>query len=238
MKLKIPLMLLPLVFMACSKEMPFDNKNGVAEIRKEQQVVVFKSTDAYQSAAFEIIKSGYLEFYGNEYSIALTLEEAMGLGYSAESYRFLESQLILANQFISQQISHWENDPDVVTYEIVDCTYDSSDDYPVNYCETRATVQMPSGVIEATTAGNSTPPVQVLAPHEMIGVTGHCFSPVAPVPVHIVTTDFGGSLKSKTRVLNGNITVEIGCSGTYGRIQYMPSDSYGGTFGWHGISQL
>ena len=33
MKLKIPLMLLPLVFMPCSKEMPFDNKNGFAEIR-------------------------------------------------------------------------------------------------------------------------------------------------------------------------------------------------------------
>lgn len=231
-------MLLPLVFMACSKEMPFDNKNGFAEIRKEQQVAVFKSTDAYQSAAFEIIKAGYLEFYGNEYSIALTLEEAMGLGYSAESYRFLESQLILANQFIAEQVSQWKNDPNIAFFEIKDCTYESPNDHFVNNYYAKSTAEMPSGVIEAPTAGNSTPPVQIYAPHGMKGITGHCFSPVAFLPVHIVTTDFGGGLISKTRVLNGYITVGISASGTYGQIQYMPGDSYGGTFGWHGISQL
>ena len=210
MKLKIPLMLLALMLVSCSKRMPY----VVTDNFDEMQSVVTKSTGKDQNSALGIIKAGYLEFYDNEYSIALTLEEALELGYSAEGYRYLESQLILANQFIAEQVSQWKNDPNIAFFEIKDCTYESPNDHFVNNYYAKSTAEMPSGVIEAPTGGNSTPPVQVYAPHEMKGITGHCFSPVAFLPVHIVTTDFGGGLISKTRVLNGSITVGISASGS------------------------
>lgn len=237
MKTRIALVLLMFIVMSCGKDLVTIEKSCQMIMSDADCSVLTKATDA-QASAFEIVKAGYVKFEENEYKLDITLEEALANGYLREGYDLLANQLSVANQYLADMIYLWENDPNVNDYVLEDCTYVMNNGENETGYITKSTVEMPRGKLTAYETGVPAVSGHIYAPLEMKGVTGYCFSPVAQTPVHIVVTNYFGSVRSRSRLMNGEISVEIAASATYGTIQYTTTDSYGGTFTWQGYSQL
>lgn len=227
-----------LIIVACSQDLPQADLFGISEFTNFSNAPKTKSSQDVDYEVYEIIKAGYIDFIDNQYGIRISVEEASELGYSIEGYNYLENQLMIANEQILQDIEKWENDPEVKEWHIIDCTYGNVDDMDSTLelisIKTRQeqTVTMPGGTISATlgTPGECS----TFAPNGMKGVSGDCYAHVALGAVSKVVTNFFGGIHSASRVGNGKLSVPIAASNTYGRIQFITSDSNGGIFSWNG----
>lgn len=72
----------------------------------------------------------------------------------------------------------------------------------------------------------------------MRGVTGHCYNYGSLVAFNLVETNFFGDVQSKFRLGNGELSVEISASNTYGTLTYTTSDSNGGIYSWQGYPRI
>ena len=179
--MKVHFLFIFIVFASMSCTRDVFEELSMMESPKHHGMVLTKSLQETEYEALKIIEAGYIEFDNYQYRLKISLEEAIELGYSLDSYNYMDAQLHLENEQILQDIANWENDPNINEWHIDDCTYSTTSIVVLPSLKTRQeqTVTMPSGSISATLGVPGG--VSIFAPNGMKGINGHCFSNVALV---------------------------------------------------------
>lgn len=235
MRFQTRIVLISLMLVSCTKHelLLLDSTNN--DSIQYNWANTTKTINDDEIGAYELIKDGYIEFFDNKYSITISQNEAILLGYSESGYELLKNQLHLANNILDTKIAEWDKDPSIKKYDLIDCTYDAIS-IPSEYTGTISRNATPQGTIKATLGAPDY--AYFFAPLEMRGVTGHCYNYGSLVAFNLVETNFFGDVQSKFRLGNGELSVEISASNTYGTLTYTTSDSNGGIYSWQGYPRI
>ena len=188
------------------------NQHGVGfdEISSAERIMT-KSASSSDVDAYLLIEDGYLEMTDNQYRLNISRKEAKELGYSVDGYDALSALIDSINEKLQKRIKEWENDPEITSYEITDCTYSVNVSEPqisLASLQTRSEqdVVMPSGYLTSADASHSY--AQINGPEEMAKIGGTCFSdPEGYHVCHMVETRNGFTVNSATRFGYGYLEV-------------------------------
>lgn len=184
-----------------------------------------------------LIEDGYLEMTDNQYRLTLSRKEAKELGYSVDGYDALCDLIDNTNAKLQKRIKEWENDPEITSYEITDCTYSENVSEPqisLASLQTRSEqdVVMPSGYLTSADASHSY--AQVNGPKEMTKIGGTCFSdPEGYHVCHMVEMRNGLTVNSATRFGYGYLEVRASNICT---LHYDVQNALFGSYTWSGMT--
>lgn len=207
----------------------------------------FNSMEKQKAEALLFIENKLIVMEDNQYSITISKEEALEYGISNDVYEIVLKEVVKANELINSIIKEAKTkslNGDAIIVE--DCTYDEIEivgDFPVVKTNSEGETgnigggigtgtNLPSGLIKTSGVGfeyNS-----CYAPSRMSSEYAHCYSNVAPLPAHVVTTTTLGSTVTKSRMGSGYLTVDLSASNTSCSVGFSTTDSFGGQCAWKG----
>ena len=105
MRFQTRIVLISLMLVSCTKHelLLLDSTNN--DSIQYNWANTTKTINDDEIGAYELIKDGYIEFFDNKYSITISQNEAILLGYSESGYELLRNQLHLANNILDTKIA-------------------------------------------------------------------------------------------------------------------------------------
>ncbi len=220
------------LFCSCSKP---SNPPPVMTTTANTDATLLKTVQEQLSEFDRMLEAECIQMIDNQYTITLSESEVLELGVSPETYRQVCAEIEAGNKQLREMIEEFKADPSITSFIIEDHTYrGKQDDYNYPKLKTRSEAQLPSGSI--STNGQEVGTDNCWAPYEMIKINCHCFSRVAPLASHFVTTTTQATPTLGSRIGSGWVSVGLAASNTSCQITYRTMDSYGGICSWSGSS--
>ena len=181
-----------------------------------------------QIQALEVIESGCLQFYDNQYHLDVDCRDVINLGYSSKVYEVLVKFVEDTNNALLAHIEKWESDPTITEVKISEVPYKKkSDPYIV-----KSEACVINGVIETY---DQTPQegYYMLPPVFAPTITANCFGRNAPLGVNIVATKQGSIIDTKIIPGSGEVELNINLTNTVLVIIYQNTATGGGICSLH-----